>query len=149
MKSFFSFIKRYHLFRVKKLFEFSRLEALCFDKILYLLYSYKNVTMRDSDLKSFLLNFEFSNAKIDTLIIYLATNHFCIITNDLNVHEEKIKCVILNTKGKVICEQGGLFMLWEKQNTQNYSKWISIISAFIAVCALIANILFSYLKECQ
>ncbi len=54
---------------------------------------------------------------------------------------------VLSPKGKVICEQGGIYLLWEKQSTQNSSKWISIISAFIAVCALIANILFSYFKE--
>lgn len=125
----------------RKLNSFTFDEIRDIDYILFEIYRFgsEGITLHSLHIKLDKFKYLIDNIKVDYLIRQLIEHNYIYFSFD--------RFIIL-PKGKVISEQGGLLMLWEKQKNQNYSKWISIISAVIAVCALIANLLFSYLKKC-
>lgn len=124
--------------RFKKLTSFSNSEILCIDDLLFTFYqngaNYHGINKFVSG-----NNYGLSFQEVNSLMNFLL---------DFRYVHGSVNSVTISTKGKITCEQGGLYLIYEKQKTQNFSKWISIISAIVAVSALIANILFSYLKEC-
>jgi hypothetical protein len=96
---------------------------------------------------------------LNPLLEYLEYNSYAIVTvmggelHKIGDYEEN-KYVELSFKGKINVEQGGISLLWERQTnewenqkSQKKSMWIAILSAIIALSALIANILFSYFKD--
>jgi hypothetical protein len=130
-----------------KFFDFKRDEVNEMDYILYHFYEFREsltfnklqLRLTDKTKGNTIFTYREDEAKIlnylDALVRY----------NYLNI---SIDNYCLLPKGKLLCEHGGLLMLWERQKSQKKSMWVAIFSAVIALLALIANIIFSYYKGC-
>lgn len=118
--------------RFKKLTSFNKSEILCLDDLLFKFYqngsNYHGVNKFVSS-----NNYGLSIEKVNSLMNFLL---------DFKYVHGSIHSVTISTKGKITCEQGGLYLMYEKTKNQNYSNWFSIISILIAVIAL----LFAFFK---
>jgi hypothetical protein len=131
---------------MKKLTDFAWDEINEIDYMLYHFYEYKEMMTADllhrrlgDKTKS---NSMFHNMEdMSKIWQHLHTlGKYNYITNSIDSY-------YISIKGKILCEQGGLVMLWERQKSNNKSLLLGIIAIIISGLALIFSAIPTFLKD--